>query len=160
LPIVTSEQQEVRCIIHADDAGKAEHHADDLINDAGLTKVAVLELASQVKGVEIDPVEHVALLSRVKGEGVEIQEFFADAVEGARTNFSEADSIAIEAAGIATASLQKLNNATLKLREAENALEKLYMLEREVTHQSQRSHSDARNKREHADHAKRRVDKV
>ena len=67
----------------------------------------------------MDPDEHVALLSRTQGEGVEVQDFFADAVESAKLTFTEADRVALKAAEKATAALQKLNQATAKLREAE-----------------------------------------
>jgi hypothetical protein len=65
-------QAKLKALTAADDAEKAEQHADALIADAGLNKQTVLELVIQVKGVEIDPVEHLALLSRVEGEWVEM----------------------------------------------------------------------------------------
>lgn len=142
----------------AQEAKTAEKRSDKAIKEAGLTKKKILDLASQVKGVEIDPDEHVALLARTEEEGVEIQEFFADAVVGARTQFAEADQIAIREAEVATAYLQILNCATLKLREAEQALESCHLEERLEVYN--RLASDARAKRDYADHAKQRVAKV
>jgi hypothetical protein len=153
-------QAELKALSASEEADQAEIQSDQQIGEAGLTKEAVLELASQIKGVEIDPVEHVALLTRVEGEGVEIQDFFADAVDGARTSFTKSDQVAIEAASVATVSLQRLNNATLKLREGENLLEESYMKEKKLVEGYQRAATDARAKREDADYATRRVEKV
>jgi hypothetical protein len=157
---IDAAQVEIKATEMHQDAEKAEAHADKLIADAGLTKDSVWELADNIKGVEIDPVEHVALLTRHEGEGVEIQEFFADAVEGARTGYAQADQTSIEAAEKATTSLKKLNHATVKLREAEKILEEAYVKEQSVVGEYQRAAAGARNKREHADQAERRVPKV
>ena len=142
-------------------ANKAEAHSDKLIAKAGLDKESVLDLEEEVRSPEIDPDQHVHLLSpRHDGEGVEIQEFFADAVEGARTGYAAADQSAIAAAEKATVALQRLNQVTAKLREAEEVLEKAYMKNQNLSNQYQRAAADARNKREHADQAERRVAKV
>lgn len=157
---VEAADAEIKALTAADEAVKAEKHSDKLIHQAGLSKEAVWKLANEVKGVEIDPVEHVALLSRVEGEGVEIQEFFADAVVANRHYYTEADSVAIEAATIATVSLQRLNAATIKLREAEYAMEKNFRTEQKLYSKNKWIASDARSKREHADHAQRRIEKL
>jgi len=157
---IDAAQAELKAAELHEEAEKAEAHADKLIGEAGLTKDSVWELADKIRGIEIDPVQHVGLLSRHEGEGVEIQEFFADAVEGARSGYAQADQSAIEAAEKATISLQKLNQATVKLREAEKVLEQAYLQEQSVVNSYQRAAGDARNKREHADQAERRVAKV
>eukprot|EP00934_Nitzschia_sp_Nitz4_P002523 Nitzschia sp. Nitz4//scaffold6_size259037//228939//233468//NITZ4_001122-RA/size259037-augustus-gene-0.307-mRNA-1//1//CDS//3329557037//2513//frame0 len=154
-------EAEIHALSLAEKADQAEKDADIMIADAGLTKESVLELANEVKGPEIDPKEHVALLSdRLEGEGVEVQEFFADGVEAARAHFTDADQVAIEAAAEATEALQVLNQATTKLREAEQALEKSYTKERTMVADYQKAAAEARAKREDAEQAKRRLEKV
>ncbi|KAG7367438.1 phosphatidylinositol-specific phospholipase C, X domain containing protein [Nitzschia inconspicua] len=142
------------------EAKKADKHADTLIRNAGLSEEAVAELLGQIKGVEIDPDEHVDLLPRREGEGVEVQDFFADAVESAKLTFAEADQIALKAAEKATIALQKLNQATLKLREAEELLEASFVKGKKVGDKFQKAAKVARDKQEIADHAKRRVEKL
>lgn len=142
------------------EAKKAGKLADSFIRNAGLSEEAVEELLGQIKGVEIDPDEHAALLSRSQGEGVEVQDFFADAVESAKLTFTEADQVAIEAAEKTTLALQKLNAATAKLREAEEILEQSYSKGKKVVDKFQKTAKTARDKQEIADHAGRRVEKL
>jgi hypothetical protein len=153
-------QAELGALAVAEDAEKAEIVADQMIAGTALTKDEVIELATTTKTVELDPVEHVELFNRADGEGVEIQEFFGDAVEGARTSYSEADAAAIVAAEQATISLQALNNATEKLRLAEKVLEESCRREKKVVETYQRASGDARNKAEYAETASRRVERV
>jgi hypothetical protein len=157
---IDAEQAELAALAAADEAEKAEMHADQLISETALTKDEVIELATTVKAVELDPVEHVELFNRVDGEGVEVQEFFGDTVEGARTSYSEADAEAIVAAEQATIALQALNNATEKLRLAEEAQEESCQREKKVVAADQRASADARNKVEYAETASLRVERV
>ncbi len=142
------------------EAKKAGKIADSLIRNAGLSEEAVEELLGQIKGVDIDPDEHAALLSRSQGEGVEVQDFFADAVESAKLTFTEADQVALQAAEKATLALQKLNAANVKLREAEELLEQSYSKGKKVVDKFQKTAKSARDKQEIADHAGRRVEKL
>jgi hypothetical protein len=153
-------QAEIGATALAEDAEKAETHADQLISETAFTKDEVIELATITNSVELDPGEHVELFNRVDGEGVEVQEFFGDAVEGARTSYSEADAEAIVAAEQATVALQILNNATEKLRLAEKALEESCQREKKTVAADQRASADARSKAEYAETASRRVERV
>lgn len=153
-------QAEIKALEAEAEAKKADKHADFLIRNAGLSEEAVEELLGQIKGIDIDPDEHVALLSRTQGEGVEVQEFFADAVETAKLTFAEADQVALKAAEKATVALQKLNQATAKLREAEELLEESYVKGKKVGDKFQKAAKAARDKQEIADHASRRVEKL
>ena len=153
-------QAEIKAVEAQAEAKKADKYADSLIRNAGLSDEAVEELLGQIKGVDMDPDEHVALLSRTQGEGVEVQDFFADAVESAKLTFTEADRAALKAAEKATTALQKLNQATAKLREAEELLEASMVKGKKVGDRFQRAARAARDKKEVADHAQRRVAKL
>ncbi|KAL3915678.1 MAG: hypothetical protein SGILL_005533, partial [Bacillariaceae sp.] len=153
-------QAEIKAVEAQTEAKKADKYADSLIRNAGLSDEAVEELLGQIKGVDIDPDEHVALLARNQGEGVEVQDFFADAVESAKLTFTEADQVSLRAAERATTALQKLNQATAKLREAEELLEASLVKGRKVGDKFQRAARTARDKKEVADHAQRRVAKL
>jgi Phosphatidylinositol-specific phospholipase C, X domain/Phosphatidylinositol-specific phospholipase C, Y domain/C2 domain len=153
-------QAQIQAQAAVEEAKKADKFADSHIRNAGLSEEAVEELLSQIKGVEIDPDEHVALLSRSQGEGVEVQDFFADAVKSAKLTFAEADQVALEAAEKAAVALQKLNAATVKLREAEVLLEQSYHKGKKVVDKFQMAAKVARDKQEIADHATRRVEKL
>jgi hypothetical protein len=153
-------QAEIKAVEAQKEAKKADKYADSLIRNAGLSDKAVEELLGQIKGVDMDPNEHVALLSRSQGEGVEVQDFLEDAVESARLSFTEADQVALMAAEKATTALQKLNQATAKLREAEELLEASLVKGKKVGDKLQRAARTARDKKEIADHAQRRVEKL
>mmetsp|Transcript_7390 Transcript_7390/g.18142 ORF Transcript_7390/g.18142 Transcript_7390/m.18142 type:complete len:1580 (-) Transcript_7390:162-4901(-) len=153
-------QGQIKANEAAEEADKADENADRLIRSAGLSEESVQELLAQIRGLEIDPDEHVALLSRTQGEGVEVQEFFAGAVESARISFTDADQRALRASEVATHSLQKLNHATAKLREAEELLEESFVKGKKVVSKFQKAAKTARDKQEDADHANRRVEKL
>lgn len=153
-------QAEIRALEAEGEVKKADKYADTLIRNAGLSEDAVEELLGQIKGVEIDPDEHVALLSRTQGEGVEVQDFFADAVVSAKLTYAEADQYALKAAEKATVALQKLNQATSKLREAEELLEASSVKGKKVGDKFQKAAKAARDKQENANHASRRVEKL
>jgi hypothetical protein len=153
-------QAELGALAVAEEAEEAERHADQLISETALTKDEVIEIATATKAVELDPVEHVELFNRVDGEGVEVQEFFGDTLEGARNSYSEADAEAILAAEQATIALQALNNSNEKLRLAEKALDVSCRREKKVVAADQRASADARNKAEYAETARRRVERV
>ena len=155
---IDAAQVELSAVAGGEDAKKAEIYADQLISETALTKDEVIELATKI--VELDPAEHVELFNRVDGEGVEIQEFFGDTVEGARNSNAEADAKAIVAAEQATIALQALNTSNEKLRIAEKHLEESCQRENKVVAADQRASADARNKAEYAVTANRRVERV
>jgi hypothetical protein len=157
---IEAARAELRAVDVADEAEKAEYHAKEIIEEAGLTTEDVFALVNYVKAPELDPVGHATHLKRAEGEGVEISEFFGDAVEGAKTNYCDADAEALQAAVDATEALQELNDATEKLREAETALGDYHAREKKVHDASARGKMDARLKREYADTAQRRVETV
>ena len=144
----------------AEEADITEKHADKLIEDAGLSKETILELARDVRGDAIDTGDQTLEACRSQGEGLEVQEFFADTVENARASYTQAENRAIDAAQDATDFLHKLNEATLKLREAESKLEASYAIERNQVAVYQRMAGEARAKREDAEFAKNRLSKL
>ncbi len=152
-------QAELKALNLAEEADRAEKVADELIEQAGLAKDTILELAGHARCLEVDT-EHVAFLARAQGEGVEVQEFFAGGVEASRLTYQEAEQEAIDAALEATEALQKLNEVTAKLREAEELLEASYKKERAQVADYQRAAAEARSRREDAAYAHKRVEKV
>lgn len=93
-------------------------------------------------------------------EGLEVQDFFGDAVEGAKSQYTEADARALEANDNAVRALTRLNEAKLALQLAEQALKASYQREKDLAQEAMRAASDARTNREHADTARRRVETV
>jgi hypothetical protein len=144
----------------SEEADRAETTADDLIEQAGLNKDTILELASHVRGDTIDPTDQTLLACRAEGEGVEVQDFFADGVDAARKAYTEAEQWAIEAAADATDALQKLNQITDKLRDAEGKLEASYTKERTQVADYRNAAAEARARREDANFAQKRFEKV
>ncbi|KAL3925338.1 MAG: hypothetical protein SGILL_000478 [Bacillariaceae sp.] len=153
-------ETELKAVEAQEEAKTLDKYADSLIRNAGLSDEAVEELISQLRGVDMDPDEHVALLPRSQGEGVEVQDFLEDAVQSAKLTFTETDQVALKAAQKATAALQKLNQATSKLREAEELLEASLVKGKRVDDKFQRAARSARDKQEIANHATRRVEKL
>jgi len=153
-------EAELRANEAADKAARLEHELDTLITRAGLRKENVLEMAKKLNGQSANPDDYERLLEREADEGVEVQEFFAGAVEGARDQFAEADAIAIAASGEATAALQKLNAATKKLREAERVVEEARGRNRKIINQYQRAASRAHTMREDYNQMQERVVKL
>lgn len=153
-------QAELKAFNLSEEADRAEKTADDLIAQAGLDKNTILEFASHVRGDTIDPTDQTLLACRAEGEGVEVQDFFADGVDAARRTYTESEQAAIDAAADATEALQKLNQVTTKLREAEVKLEASYKKERTQVADYQRAATEARAKREDANFAKQRFEKV
>jgi len=143
-----------------EEADKAEQEADRLIDAAGFSKETILQLALRLKGEDIDTGDQTLTACRATGEGLEIQEFFGDTVENDRASCMHAEILAIDAAQEATEFLHKLNEATVKLREAETKLEASYALERKQVAKYQKVAADARAKREDADFAKARLSKL
>ena len=144
------------------EAEKAERELEKLIAKAGLTKPQVEELSKKINNVEdsFDPDDHVHLLDRQEDQGIEVQDFFGDAVEGAKLRFTKADSLAIEAAESATASLQILNEATAELREAEMNLESAQRDQQKTVNQYQKAAANARATREDFEQMQERVEKL
>jgi len=142
------------------DAAKADKYADTLIRNSGLADDAVSELLSKLNGKDIDPDQHLDLLSRTQDEGVEIQDFFADAVESAKLTYTEAEQYAFLAAEDANRTLQKLNQATGRLSEAEALLETSYVKGKKVVTKYHKAAKIARDKQEISSYDHRRVEKL
>jgi myosin heavy subunit len=98
--------------------------------------------------------------TNIAGEGLEVQDFFGNAVEGAKSEFSEADIAARAAAEVTTLALERLSEADHALTDAEARLEESYHLEKEKALEARRAANEARANREHADTARRRVETV
>ena len=142
------------------EVAKADTYADTLIRNSGLSDEAIAELLNTLNGEDIDPNQHLALLSRTRDEGVEVGDFFADAVESAKLNSTEAEQYALLTAEDTNKSLQKLNQATGRLREAEALLETSYVKGKKVVTKYQKAAKIARDKQENAEYAHRRVEKL
>lgn len=153
-------EAELKALEAADKAERAEQEMDELIAEAGLKKDQVIVMSKRLNGESANPDDHAQLLERQEDEGVEVQEFFADAVEGARDQFSRADADAIEAAELATLALQELNEATTSLRQAEKTMEQARAEERKTVNKYQRAAGEAHAKREDYDQMQKRVLKL
>mmetsp|Transcript_25405 Transcript_25405/g.59867 ORF Transcript_25405/g.59867 Transcript_25405/m.59867 type:complete len:1599 (-) Transcript_25405:219-5015(-) len=151
---------EMKAVALEDEADKAEKYADSSIRNSGLSDEAVEELLNQLNGEEFDPDRHLDMLSRTQEEGVEVQDFFEDAIESAKLTSTEAEQYAIQAAEDTNRALQKLNHATERLREAEKLLETSYVKGKKVVSKYQKAAKIARDKQEIASHAHRRVEKL
>ncbi|CAJ1939159.1 unnamed protein product [Cylindrotheca closterium] len=153
-------EAELRANEAAEKAARLKHELDTLITRAGLRKENVLEMAKKLNGESANPDDFERLLEREADEGVEVQEFFAGAVEGARDKFAEADAEAIAASGEATTALQKLNAATKKLREAEKVVEEARGRNRKIINEYKRAASRALTMREDYNQMQERVIKL
>ncbi|KAL3942518.1 MAG: hypothetical protein SGBAC_003294 [Bacillariaceae sp.] len=153
-------EAELRANEASDKAARLENELDTLITRAGLRKENVLEMAKKLNGESANPDDYERLLEREADEGVEVQECFAVAVEGAPDKFAEADAAAIAASLEAKYSLQKLNAATKKLRAAERVAEDARGRNRKVVNQYQRAASRAHTMREDYNQMQDRVAKL
>jgi hypothetical protein len=142
------------------EVAKADTYADTLIRNSGLSDEGIAELLNKLNGEDINPDQHLALLSRTQDEGVEVGDFFADAVESAKLTSTEAEQYALLAAEDTNKSLQRLNQATGRLREAEALLETSYVKGKKVVTKYQSAAKIARDKQENAEYAHRRVEKL
>jgi hypothetical protein len=93
-------------------------------------------------------------------EGLEVQEFLPDVVEGSRDRYADAAQDAMK-------SSQKVSEAAAKLKKAEDALKRTKsdlemskQRERELAEEARRAAVEARSHREHAEVAKARVETV
>jgi len=93
-------------------------------------------------------------------EGLEVQDFFEGAVEGARSEYSTADAELLEATDIAATRAIRLQEAEEALQKAQLDLAASYDREKELEEAARRAASEARSKREHADTARQRVETV
>eukprot|EP00536_Pseudo-nitzschia_multiseries_P004987 jgi/Psemu1/238106/estExt_Genewise1.C_890036 len=157
---IEAAQVEMKAIALEEEVEKAEKYADSMVRDSGMSDEAVEELLNKLNGEDIDPDRHLDMLARKQDEGVEVQDFFADAVESAKLTASEADKYALQAAEDTNRALQKLNHATERLREAEILLETSYVKGKKVVSKYQKAAKLARDKQEVASHAHRRVEKL
>lgn len=163
------------------DAVAAETYASRISGEAGLSAAQVKNRAVEEKHVTLDEEEgtelDLATYTRsltsedplvlpspsepsCSEEGIEVQDFFGDAVEGARSRFSVADANALEASVAAAGALDKLNDAEEALTQAQRDLEDSYQRERRATSAASKAAADARSNREHADTARQRVNTV
>ena len=153
------------------DAVDAQVWASRLASDCGLTVGQIQARALQESPMEADEAESVETALREltaigKGEtepsnqGIEVQDFFGEAVEGARTTHSTADTEAIQASLAEEEASAMMNAAEEALRKAEKALENSYRAEKEISEASRKASIEARAYREHADTARSRVDTV
>mmetsp|Transcript_22154 Transcript_22154/g.52677 ORF Transcript_22154/g.52677 Transcript_22154/m.52677 type:complete len:1596 (+) Transcript_22154:305-5092(+) len=143
-----------------EESKKAILYADKLIRSTGLSDEAVYDLLNQLNGKDIDPDHHLDILEKTQEEGVEVPEYFADAVVSAKLSSAEAEQYALRKAEDANRALQKLNHATGRLREAEALLETSYVKGKKVVSKYQKAAKLARDKQEIASHAHRRVEKL
>eukprot|EP00532_Pseudo-nitzschia_australis_P008264 CAMPEP_0168169606 /NCGR_PEP_ID=MMETSP0139_2-20121125/3729_1 /TAXON_ID=44445 /ORGANISM="Pseudo-nitzschia australis, Strain 10249 10 AB" /LENGTH=926 /DNA_ID=CAMNT_0008087039 /DNA_START=59 /DNA_END=2839 /DNA_ORIENTATION=- len=153
-------QVEMKAIALEEEVERSEKYADALIRNAGLSDESVEQLLKQLNGKDLDPDRHFDMLSKTQEEGVEVQDFFADAVESAKLTSTEADQYALQTAEDTNCALQKLNHATERLREAEKLLETSYVKGKKVVSKFQKAAKVARDKQEVAAHAHRRVEKL
>ena len=93
-------------------------------------------------------------------EGIEVQDFFGDAVEGARSSYSVADTNAVEASAAATVALDALNEAQDELDRAKQELRFSHQREQAARVAAGKGAAEARAKREHAETARQRVETV
>lgn len=153
-------QVEMEAVALDQESKRAELKAVTLIQNTGLSDEAVKDLLDQLNGKDIDPDVHLDFLEQNKEEGVEVTEFVADAVENAKLTATEADQVAMRKAEDANRALQRLNQATAKLREAEALLETSYVKGKKVVSKYQKAAKTAQTKQEIAAHAHRRVEKL
>jgi hypothetical protein len=153
-------QVQMNAIALDQESKEADNYADTLIRNTGLSDEAVDDLLNQLKCKEIDPDEHLDMLERTQEEGIEVADFFADAVESAKLTSAAAEQYALQKAEDANRALQQLNNAIGRLREAEALLETSHVKGKKVVSKYQKATKIARDKQENASHAHRRVDKL
>ena len=142
---------------------EAAKHADMLIRNTGLSDEAVADLLKQLNekdDIDKDMDERLDILEKTQEEGVEVADFFAETVESAKLTFTEAEQYALKKAEDANLALQKLNNATTRLREAESLMETSYVKGKRVVSKYQKAARVAREKKEFAAHAHRRIEKL
>ncbi|VEU35094.1 unnamed protein product [Pseudo-nitzschia multistriata] len=152
-------QVEMKAIALEEASLRVEKYADALIRNAGLSDEAVAELLQRLNGEDIDPDRHLDSLPR-RDEGVEVEDFFADAVNSAKLTFAKADQFALQAAEETNRALQQLNQATERLHEAEKLRETSFVKGKRVVSKFQKAAKIAREKQENAAHAHRRVEKL
>jgi hypothetical protein len=148
------------------EAAAAEAIAQSLIERSGMTVAQVESRALQENKVangEEDGDRN--LVPREKSteacdEGMEVQDFFVHAVDGARSGHSEADAHATSASNVAAQALERLGEAEHALSEAESNLEESYRMEKEKAQDAKKGANDVRSNREHAEIARRRVETV
>jgi len=93
-------------------------------------------------------------------QGIEVHDFFGEAVEGARATHSTADTEALKASLAVNVAKHNLDKAEETLRIAKVGLENSYKAEKDATEASRKASAIARANREHADTARSRVDTV
>ena len=141
-------------------AKATEKKAIELVRNTGLADEAVAHLLDQLKGNDIDPDAHLDTIQKTHEEGVEVSEYIADVVDSVKLTYTESNQYALQKAEETNRSLQKLNHATARLREAEALLETSYVKGKKVITKYQKAAREAREKQENAAHAHRRVEKL
>lgn len=155
------------------EAASAKALAQSMIEASGLTAAEVETRAAEeneiANGKEVGDRNSVIRspkavprddLGHSLDEGLEVQDFFGNAVDGARSGHSEADAHAIAAANLAAQALERLSDAEHALMEAESSLEESYLCERQKAEEAMKAANDVRVNREHAEIARRRVETV
>ena len=166
-----AERAEQRASELEDDAEDAERFASSLASECGLSLSQIKARALEERAVEseYDEGDKVNLRdstvrrkeeTELPDEGLEVQDFFGEAVEGARTTHSAASNEAILASSATETARAKLNAAEEALRSAEKALQESYQKEKDAIEASRKASLEARANREHADTASRRVETV
>ena len=158
------------------EAEAAEDQARELAEQAGLefedVRLKALEenrvLGDESEGMEVDLAmfaksmdsQDTGAFEALEDQGVEVQDFFGESVEGARSGFSTADANSIQAIMTEKKSLERLREADRSLALVKDALAASYESERKATEEARRAAIEARANREHADTARRRVETV
>eukprot|EP00542_Grammatophora_oceanica_P022083 CAMPEP_0194035342 /NCGR_PEP_ID=MMETSP0009_2-20130614/7770_1 /TAXON_ID=210454 /ORGANISM="Grammatophora oceanica, Strain CCMP 410" /LENGTH=857 /DNA_ID=CAMNT_0038676659 /DNA_START=5 /DNA_END=2578 /DNA_ORIENTATION=+ len=119
-----------------------------------------LDLATYTKSLDEDNPLLQSPTALNEEEGLEVQDFFGEAVEGAKTEYSEADRVAIEAKQAAKQAKRALDDAEKGVEKAMSALEASFQKEKNTEEAARKAAVEARENREHADTAKHRVKKV
>eukprot|EP00548_Thalassiothrix_antarctica_P009264 CAMPEP_0194157032 /NCGR_PEP_ID=MMETSP0152-20130528/70462_1 /TAXON_ID=1049557 /ORGANISM="Thalassiothrix antarctica, Strain L6-D1" /LENGTH=1458 /DNA_ID=CAMNT_0038865143 /DNA_START=158 /DNA_END=4534 /DNA_ORIENTATION=+ len=154
-----------------EEAKEAEVFAQSLITEAGFTiaqvkaRVQELDQKDHDEGNYLDKETTSMDSSDVTepnrgGEGLEVQDFFSNTVEDAKSDHSEADTVAKATAVAASKALQILKEATRKVEDVKARLEEEYRLEKAKANKAQRAANEVRSNREHAGTARQRVETV
>lgn len=152
------------------DAIAADAFARSMIEQSGLTDAEVMLRATEENLVASGEEQgDTPLIPRSRNstsadepietgdEGLEVQDFFGNSVDGARSGHSEADAHALAASNLATQSLERLREAEHALMEAESSLDESYRNEKAKAELAKKAANDVRVNREHAEIARRRV---
>lgn len=144
--------------------------AAEMTRRAGMTPEEVMRRATRDAAIagdrEVDPSILVGYVDEEneekspKEEGLEVQEFLPDVVEGSRDRYAEAAQDAMEASQKVSVYAAKLKKAEDALRRTEMDLEMSKKRETDLAEEARHAAIEARTSREHAEVAKARVETV